>query len=270
MARMMVFAKVRGKSLHGIVQLGLLMIVSATGLATEAATIVLYNGQNSDSSIQTGNPPWAANTVGSGVTASAFERVVGTSPVGINTTGVDNNATNHPSAPNYRATSFTDLDNSAVDDGPGSPQQAAAVTNDAYLYFTVSATNPLAKLKLSSLTYNIGQGTGSTGQERGYAIYSSLDNYASALVADAMIDAVRPNWVNGNLPLGDALASSVTFRLYLFTGDGAGIGSNIDFDNFQVNGEVVPEPAGGLLALVSALLAVGMSRRRGSIAVNGQ
>lgn len=211
-----------------------------------AATLVLYNGQNPDNSNQSGIPPWAPHTVGSGVTATSITRAAG-----INTSGVDNLPAFHASAPFYRSTTFAAVSNGMADDGPGSPQQAMALANDAYLAFTLSPSEPLKLLKLSKITYNISQGTSTAGQERGYAIYSSLDGFTSALVADAKIDALRPDWVDGDLSLGDALVPSVTFRLYLFVGDGAGIGSNIDFDNIQVVGEVVPEPSS--LALVATL-----------------
>jgi hypothetical protein len=236
-------------------------LVAATVAGAANGALIVFNGQNSDSSNQTGSPPFSANSVAAGVTATGLIRNAGTlGNNGINSFGVDNLPANHSTAPYYRSTTFADEDNAVGDNGGGSPQQAEALANDAYISFTISATSPTDVLSLVDLTYDISQGTGSANQERGYAFYSSLDNYASALAADATLDALRPNWVNGSVSLGNVQASSVTFRLYLFVGDGAGTGSNIDFDNIQVNGSVVavPEPASTILAI--AAVAVGAFR----------
>jgi hypothetical protein len=227
-----------------------------------ADTLVLYNGQNADNTTQT-TSPYAANTIGLGVTAGSL-----TTHSGLGKFQISTNTADHASAPLYQVQSNTLVENNNKtpnDDGAGSPQQTTALTNNSYFSFTLTAANPGQKLKLSSISFNVGQGTSSNTQERGYALYwdvAGFDSASKALIADAKIDGYREpggNWAAPSISLGNVEVTSVNFRFYVFVGDGAGTASNIEFDNIIVTG-LAPEPAS--LGLLSAPALALFARRR--------
>lgn len=229
-------------------------VCSLFALSADAATLALYNGQDSNNIDQVDGDAasgYEANVTGAGLSASVLINGVGADGYQIGS-----NTNDHASAPYYQITAEdADFDNSSTDNGPGSPQEQVALDNDVYLNFTLTA-DAGQKLILDNISLSVGQGTGSNSQERGYGLYWSIDGFATsadALIADAMIDGYREGaggvWDTPSVALGGAQAKSVEFRLYVFTGDGAGGGSNIEFDDIWVQGSVVAVPEPGTLAL---------------------
>lgn len=127
----------------------------------------------------------------------------------------------------------------------GSTSLAAAVTNDAYVHFTVTGN-----LNLTGLTFDAARGGSGV---RGFTVRSSVDNFATDLLTDLDIDTAQPVLTPYSLDLTGAEfqgLSSVTFRIYTFN---TAANQSIDIDNITLNG-VVPEPSSFLLVAAGGAL----------------
>jgi len=110
-----------------------------------------------------------------------------------------------------------------------------AVAGGSYWYFSIGPESG-KQLSLTTLTFNVARGGSST--PRGYAVRSSVDEFASNLgTADVL--TVRPTFTSASIDLSGAsfqnLITSVTFNVYVYC---PGSGNSLDFDDITVNGTV--------------------------------
>ena len=132
-----------------------------------------------------------------------------------------------------------------------SPTLGAAITNNAYFTFTLTAGAGTTDIDLSSITFNAARGGGSA--PRGYALYVTPPGGAEVPVQAATdLATVRSVWSPQNINLSGisslqnlSAGQVVTFKIYAYS---PATGSAIDFDDIIVNGEggavVVVDPAG--------------------------
>jgi hypothetical protein len=148
-----------------------------------------------------------------------------------------------------------------VDPNGNSASLVEAVANDKYFEFSL-APLPDAALNLAGLEFDVACGGGGT---RGWGLFSSVDGFLNA-IATSTIPTLRPNFTHViadlRTPQFQDLAGPITFRMYVFSGN---TGATVEFDNFELVGMAVPEPATVSLAL-SALLGLAVWRRRRSMA----
>jgi fibronectin-binding autotransporter adhesin len=136
-----------------------------------------------------------------------------------------------PSTTPYLRTTFTTV----------STTEAAAFNNNADFKFTVNAAAGYF-LNLTSLVFDAMRGGAST--PRGYAVRSSVDNYATVL-STGDLPTVRPTFTNINVNLSGASfqnLSTITFKVYSYS---PATGSSVDYDSFVLNGtaDLIPVAA---------------------------
>ncbi len=138
-----------------------------------------------------------------------------------------------------------------------------------YINFTITADTGYA-LRLTDLVMDVRRATGSTGTtDRGLEIWATVDGGAFTYTEGGYLyqnlaipshrDSSEPD--NISVSLADAAyqdIQSVTFRIL---NPGAGGYHGIEFNNFQVNGSVVPVPEPSF-ALLGLLGLVPLLRRR--------
>jgi hypothetical protein len=186
------------------------------------------------------SPAFAPSSVAAGLIATPVADPNGT--VGIE---ISSAATTPPGAPFLR-----------LDPQGNSPDPATAVTNNKYYEFSLTA-NAGNTLNLTNIEFDVMRGGGST--PRGYALRSSLDNYASDL-SQADVATARPTYTHIIVPLAALNVPNVTFRMFSYS---PAAGNSLDYDNITVNGDVVPEPSAlGVLAVAGLTL---LARRRGRV-----
>lgn len=135
-------------------------------------------------------------------------------------------ATQPASAPYLRTTFITT-----------SSSPTAAVANNADFKFTLTADAGYL-LDLSSLTFDVMRGGAST--PRGYDVRSSVDGFATSL-GQADVGTARPAFTNVSIDLTSAAfqgLTTITFKIFSYS---PATGSSVDYDNFVVNGSVVPQ-----------------------------
>lgn len=138
--------------------------------------------------------------------------------------------------------SFTRGSNGYVSDpvcsaGPtsGATDVTTAISTNSYFFTTI---NPLSgkKMSLTSLTVNLARGGAAT--PRGYAIRSSIDNYATSL-GTADLATQRTTWTAVTIDLTGAefqnLTAPLTFRVYIYAPSTTNV---VDFDDIIINGTV--------------------------------
>ncbi|HEY1683497.1 MAG TPA: hypothetical protein VGG19_01925 [Tepidisphaeraceae bacterium] len=171
-----------------------------------------------------------------------------------------------------------------------STSEATAVADGAYVSFTVSPTLHNV-MTITSISFDIAQATGTPNLARGFALRSSLDNYASDIAEENIVQGHRKTstanaeWESfnpdGSVTLVDQtgaitsaadtyidnqdtasnalfqdITSQVTFRFYFWTQTS---GSSLTFNNISVNG--FPEPTVVSMAGLAAGV-IGIRRRR--------
>lgn len=112
---------------------------------------------------------------------------------------------------------------------------AQAVLNAQFMQFVVTAS-PGFWFIPGTLSFDVARGSSSS--TRGWALTSSLNNFAT-VIASSDVSAVQPTFQNIiiNLNSSSALASAV-FRLYLYTPE---VNTGLFFDNITFSGTAVPE-----------------------------
>lgn len=134
--------------------------------------------------------------------------------------------------------------------------QSESLSAGVYWYVTLNADTGFA-IDLDTLKFTSFRGGAST--PRGFAVYSSVDSFTTALLVQTDEPLVRntASLHNNTISLSSAYdnLSSVTFRFYIWTPTNT---STIEFDDLTFEGSVVPEPA-SLLAVASF---AGLLRRR--------
>lgn len=117
----------------------------------------------------------------------------------------------------------------------GATDATTAIATNSYLFTTI---NPLSgkKMSLTSLTINLARG--GAAAPRGYAIRSSIDDYATSL-GTADLATQRTSWTGVTIDLSGAefqnLTIPVTFRIYIYA---PGTTNVVDFDDLTINGTV--------------------------------
>ena len=126
----------------------------------------------------------------------------------------------------------------------GATSAAAAITNDSYLYFTITPITGKS-LSLSTLTFNIARGGAAT--PRGYDVRSSADSYAATL-GTAAVSSQRTTFTPVSIDLSGAafqnLTTATTFRIYLYS---PATTNTLDLDAITVNGTVGETGTAGVL-----------------------
>lgn len=140
--------------------------------------------------------------------------------------------------------------------------EAEAIDSDVFFEFCVSA-DPGFALDLTRLTFDASRGSSSS--ERGWALHTSLDSFATtvdwSVVTDASSNGMESFVVDLTGDTFQYLEGDVVFRMYLYTG---GSDKSIDFDNLTLLGHVVETPEPGTLALLATgLVGFFALRRRG-------
>jgi hypothetical protein len=223
--------------------------VLLTGVLTPAAhgaVIARYTfgSPGQETTVET-SPAFAPTTVAPGVTATPVTDPAGT--VAIEISSAPAGTTVPPGAPFLR-----------IDPQGNSASAPQAITNNKYFQFIITP-DAGAELDLTSLTFDVARGGGST--PRGVVVRSSADNFAANLLQQD-IGTARPTYTPVSIDLSGAsfqnLTAPLTFRVYSYS---PAAGSSLDYDNFTLNGVVVPEPAAAGLALVAGLGL--LARRRG-------
>lgn len=191
----------------------------------------------------TGSETFAATTVASGVSGSDITNA------SLSAFELGDYGTGYATAPVLKASPIN-----------GSATLANAVTNDAYFSFTITP-DALQSIDLTSLTFDAAAG-GTSGGDRGYGVFSSVDDYTSDL-GFAVLSTVRPDWTSVTIDLSgvafDNITTATTFRIYTYSDAAA---RSVEYDNIAVNGSVIPEP--GTYALFVGLTGLSflMLRRR--------
>ncbi|MEY3894598.1 MAG: hypothetical protein RLZZ214_117, partial [Verrucomicrobiota bacterium] len=138
-----------------------------------------------------------------------------------------------------------------VDFTPASTTLAAAITNNAYFTFTLTAGAGTTDIDLSSITFNAARGGG--GVPRGYALYVTPPGGPEVQVQAATdLLTARTTWSPQNINLSGisslqnlTAGQVVTFKIYAYS---PATTSAVDFDDIIVNGTggavVVVDPAG--------------------------
>jgi hypothetical protein len=148
----------------------------------------------------------------------------------------------------------------------GGTIDSQAEFNTGFWTLTIAA-DPGYLLNLSSLTFKAA--VGGSG-DRGYQIYAAVDG-GSFSFGDTPIYAItaetgtrsaaRPVSVDLSDPMYQGI-ESISFRYYPLTPAG---GNTIDFSGWTIEGTVVPEPSGIVLAAIALLgLALGACRLGGA------
>lgn len=159
-------------------------------------------------------------------------------------------------------------------------------TQGNYLTFTVTA-DPGKLLNLTSITFDTGKLAGNVKDFRIIVTSTAADTYADRLPlsnsSTSLANVLESNqneikeigtgldtsWgTNSNVTVSLAAAafqgvSTATFRIYAFTyDDSAGAASNIiHFDNFILNGTVIPEASSALFGILGFASLVAKRRR---------
>lgn len=141
----------------------------------------------------------------------------------------------------------------------GQSDPAGAYANNQYWTFTLSPSSGY-QINLDDIQFTVFRG-GASGT-RGFAVYSSVDSYASALLTVTNESGTRSSPRSETITLSssfDALTSPVTFRFYIHSLNNA---STVEFDSLTLNGEVslIPEPAS--LLTLGSFAGLLMRRRR--------
>lgn len=121
--------------------------------------------------------------------------------------------------------------------------QAAAFTSNADFKFTLTADTGYL-LNLTALDFDAMRG--GAGTPRGYAVRSSVDNFASVL-GTADLATVRPTFTHVSLSLAGATfqnLSTITFKIFSYS---PATGSSVDYDSILVSGTTATIPLGGYI-----------------------
>jgi hypothetical protein len=112
---------------------------------------------------------------------------------------------------------------------------AQAVANAQFMQLTVTA-NPGSWFTPGTLSFDVARGSASS--TRGWALTSSLNNFAT-VIASSDVSAVQPTFQNISINLNSsATLTSAVFRVYLYTPD---VNTGLFFDNITFSGTAVPE-----------------------------
>ena len=219
-------------------------VLAVVGLAALAVSTVGAQAQTTFTyNFGTTSPGTAAPTSGSSSNVTAGSFSIG------NSLGTVSAPLSNTSPSNYTGASGSYNLGNAVKTG------AFSASTSSYYALTL---NPVSGDAVSLTSFNFGARSTGTGPTT-YALYSSLDSYATPIFADALANDSTWRLLTNNFSFTGTTDTAITFRLYTYGGTGNAanntINSRIDDVSFIADGVVVPEPAtviGGLL-LVSAL-----------------
>jgi hypothetical protein len=113
--------------------------------------------------------------------------------------------------------------------------EALAVTNNAYVYFTIT---PNAGVTINYTAFKLSTAKGQASTPRGYGVRSSIDAYAADLYTED-VTVVSPNWNTMSIGLGTAFKGKivpVTFRIYFYSPSNS---QTMLFDDVAVDGEII-------------------------------
>jgi hypothetical protein len=146
---------------------------------------------------------------------------------------------------------------------PNNSGTSAALALATDSYFTLNISSNGGPLNLGVLNFSVAKGGSS--DPRGYAIYDSLDGFASALFATQLPTGVNTAPAPESLSLGTDFqsATDVSFRFYVYTPQPQY--NSVDFSNISLatsTGNSVPEPGAlSLMGVGIACLGLLMMRR---------
>lgn len=110
-----------------------------------------------------------------------------------------------------------------------------AVANAQFMQFTITA-NAGASFTPGTLSFDVARGSASS--TRGWALTSSLNNFAT-IIASSNVSSVQPAFQNFSVNLDNSSSrTSAVFRLYLYTPE---VDTGLFFDNITFSGTAVPE-----------------------------
>jgi hypothetical protein len=149
--------------------------------------------------------------------------------------------------------------------------EAAALADDDYFAFTISAANGGEFLNLSSFTFDFG-GRGTASYTTNIVVQSSVGGFGSGNpILDVSTSSLTTTGTNAN-ELTNTIVdvsgvefnslSTVTFQIRYFDDSDSGSVMTNRLDNVVVSGAVIPEPASA--AMIAGLLGLAfvMVRRR--------
>lgn len=172
---------------------------------------------------------WRFNTANAGETGAGYE-AADTQPTGTASDATDGGANTALSievtTPPYESPVARIAAVSVI-----SATAAAAVSNGVYLQFTYTPSAGLRTI-LDRLTFKTARGGAST--PRGWALRSSLDNYATD-IATSDVSTQRPTWTHVSVDLSayQSYAAPITFRLYQYA---PATGASLEFDDIELHG----------------------------------
>jgi hypothetical protein len=153
---------------------------------------------------------------------------------------------------------FTNNELTTYTNSAGSTSLANSRTNGSYFQFTITPTGDQT-VNLGSVSFDLRGGNVSA---RGVGIYTSADNYSTALSPTPTVTSTTYSNYSVDLSSIGGVTSATTVRFYIWS---SGATNTLFFDNITVS--AIPEPSSFAALLAAASLGFVALRRRRTASV---